>query len=99
MFCKAYRHCKNADFELYNEKNMKRESDFIAELRVKYLNKSIFDVNENEIKKIAKSVSKEEIEQLIFNLHKKGISNRKIGKLLNISEGKVRYKLKGGKNA
>ena len=51
MFCKAYRHCKNADFELYNEKNMKRESEFIAELRAKYLNKSIFDVNKNEIKK------------------------------------------------
>lgn len=85
--------------ELKVIKNIKRESDLIAELRAKYLNKSVFDINENEIKKIAKSASKEEIEQLIFNLHKKGISNRKIGKLLNVSEGKVRYKLKGGESA
>lgn len=81
--------------QLKTIKNIKREKDFIAELRNKYLTKDLIDINESELKLFAVSASKEEIKQAIFELSKNKISNRKIARLLNISEGKVRYILKG----
>lgn len=75
-------------------KNIKVEKEFITELRNKYLIKDKIDVNESEIKEFAFTASKEEIKQLIKKLHLNGLSNRKIAKLLFISEGKVRYVLK-----
>lgn len=80
-------------------KNIKREKDLIAELRTKYLPKNFIDVNESEIKRLAIASTKTEMKQLIFNLHEKRISNRKIARLLNISEGKVRYVLNEEKSA
>lgn len=84
----------NGNPQLKVVKNIKREKELLTELRAKYLTKKLIDINESEIKRLAISASKKEKEQLIFNLKEKGISNRKIAKLLGVSEGKVRYNLK-----
>jgi len=83
----------NGDPTLKVIKNIKVEKAYIAELRNKYLYKDKIDVNEAEMQRLAASATKDEIRQLILQLHTKGLSNRKIARLLNISEGKVRYVL------
>lgn len=80
-------------------KNIKVEKAYIAELRNKYLCKDKIDVNETEVQRLATSATKDEIRQLILQLHANGMSNRKIAKLLSISEGKVRYVLRQGMSA
>lgn len=84
----------NGDPILKVIKNIKVEKAYIAELRNKYLSKNQIDVNESEIQRLAISSTKDEIRQLILHLHINGLSNRKIAKLLSISEGKVRYVLR-----
>lgn len=84
----------NGDPILKVIKNIKVEKAYIAELRNKYLSKNKIDVNESEIQRLAISSTKDEIRQLILHLHTNGLSNRKIAKLLSISEGKVRYVLR-----
>ena len=83
----------NGDPILKVIKNIKVEKAYIAELRNKYLSKDKIDVNEAEMQRLAASATKDEIRQLILQLHTKGLSNRKIARLLNVSEGKVRYVL------
>lgn len=84
----------NGDPTLKVIKNIKSEKAYIAELRNKYLYKDKIDVNEAEVQRVAASANKDEVRQLIFRLHSNGLSNRKIARLLSISEGKVRYTLK-----
>lgn len=83
----------NGDPILKVIKNIKVEKAYIAELRNKYLSKDKIDINEAEIQRMAASATKDEIKQLILNLSTNGLSNRKIARLLGISEGKVRYVL------
>lgn len=80
-------------------KNIKVEKASIAELRNKYLSKDKIDINEAEIQRMAASATKDEIKQFILNLSTNGLSNRKIARLLGISEGKVRYVLGKHKSA
>lgn len=75
-------------------KNIKTEKQLISELRKKYLSGDFYDVNEAEIVRVSQTANRQEIISLIFDLNAKGLSNRRIARLLNISEGKVRYQLK-----
>lgn len=84
----------NGDPIVKTIKNIKTESSLIRELRHKYLNNNFYDVNEIEIGQILSDLTREEINKLIYNLNKKGLSNRHIARILKISEGKVRYQLK-----
>ena len=79
---------------IHTIKNIKTERDLIVELRHKYLGRCEYDINECEVKRLAHNATREEINCLIVNLNSKGLSNRRIARLLSISEGKVRYQLK-----
>lgn len=82
------------DPTIHTIKNIKVEKELISELRHKYLSGNLYDINEIEIKRLSAKLNKAEIIQLIYKLHDKGLPNRKIARLLSVSEGKVRYQIK-----